>query len=217
MYEKLVEELSNARVRLVAVSKTKPNEQIMHFYDLGQRDFGENKVQDLVKKEASLPKDIRWHFIGHLQTNKVKYIAPFVHLIHAVDNMKLLREIDKQARRHNRIIPCLLQIKIASEATKFGMSLDDAREILRSDEFQQFHNITIAGVMGMATFTMDEIQIRTEFSALREAFNALKEEFFAEDAAFKERSMGMTDDWEIAVEEGSTMVRIGRSLFGERV
>lgn len=203
-------------VQLVAVSKTKPAELLMEAYQQGQRTFGENKVQEMVAKYEMLPKDIEWHFIGHLQTNKVKYIAPFVHLIHGVDSFKLLKSIDKEAGKVNRILPCLLQFHIAEEETKFGFSMEEAVEMLSSDEFKQLENVRISGVMGMATYTEDENQVRKEFSHLKGIFNQLKTEYFPEFSDFKGISMGMSGDYQIAVEEGSTMVRIGSTIFGER-
>ena len=205
-----------ANVKLVAVSKTKPAEYLMEAYNQGQRAFGENKVQEIVWKYEQLPRDIEWHFIGHLQTNKVKYIAPFVNLIHGVDSLKLLKTIDSEAKKINRNIPCLLQFYIADEVTKFGFSLDEAVSLLKSEEFKSLSNISISGVMGMATFTNDEYQIRKEFTQLKKIFDLLKSEFFAEVPDFKEISMGMSGDYQIAVEEGSTMVRIGSTIFGER-
>ncbi|MGD9931004.1 MAG: YggS family pyridoxal phosphate-dependent enzyme [Mangrovibacterium sp.] len=203
-------------VCLVAVSKTKPDADLLEAYEAGQRAFGENKVQELVQKYESLPKDIEWHFIGHLQTNKVKYIAPFVGLIHGVDSLKLLKTIDKEARKAERKIACLLQFHIAEEETKFGLDLAEAREILTSDEFTQLEFVDIRGVMGMATYTDDTEQIRREFRQLKNIFNQLKQDFFVGKDVFSEISMGMSGDFPIAVEEGSTMVRVGSSIFGER-
>jgi pyridoxal phosphate enzyme (YggS family) len=203
-------------VQLIAVSKTKSAEFLMEAYGQGQRAFGENKVQELVWKQEELSKDIEWHFIGHLQTNKVKYIAPFVHLIHGVDSFKLLKAIDKEAVKVNRVISCLLQFHIAEEETKFGFSIDEATEILNSEEFKSLKNISISGVMGMATYTDAEAQIRKEFSALRNTYTQLRDSFFRDQPGFREISMGMSGDYRIAVEEGSTMVRIGSTIFGER-
>jgi len=203
-------------VTLVAVSKTKPNSSILEAYEEGQRIFGENKVQECVEKQEALPKDIEWHLIGHLQTNKVKYIAPFVKLIHAVDSLKLLKEINKQAKKNNRTIDCLLQFHIAREETKFGLSFIEVQELLSSTEFIELQNISITGVMGMATFTNNEEQIREEFQALENYFNVIKSHFFKFNDAFKTISMGMSGDYQIAIEEGSTMVRVGSSIFGER-
>ena len=203
-------------VQLVAVSKTKPNEDLIEAYNAGQRVFGENKVQELTIKYEELPTDIQWHMIGHLQRNKVKYIAPFVSMIHAVDSVRLLKEINKQAKKNNRIIDCLLQFHIAEESTKFGLDLAEAKELLSSDEFNEMENISICGVMGMATFTDNEEQVQREFSALKKIFNELKETFFKSKDSFKEISMGMSGDYKIAIEEGSTMVRIGSTIFGAR-
>jgi pyridoxal phosphate enzyme (YggS family) len=203
-------------VRLVAVSKTKPAELLLEAYDCGQRSFGENKVQEMVWKFDELPKDIEWHFIGHLQTNKIKYIAPFVHLIHGVDSFKLLKSIDAEAKKVGRIIPCLLQFHIAEEETKFGLSMQEATEMLNSTEFKVLGNVKISGVMGMATYTDDENQIRKEFANLKKNFEKLKSEFFTANFDFKEISMGMSGDYLIAIAEGSTMVRIGSTIFGER-
>ncbi|MBN2262682.1 MAG: YggS family pyridoxal phosphate-dependent enzyme [Prolixibacteraceae bacterium] len=206
----------SAGVKLVAVSKTKPNEAILEAYNAGVRIFGENKVQELTTKYETLPKDIEWHFIGHLQTNKVKYIAPFVELIHAVDSLKLLKTIDREADKNERIINCLLQFHIANEETKFGLSHDEAIALLDSDEYQKMQNIRICGVMGMATFTENTEQVRNEFRLLKNIFDKLKDRYFADNEYFKEISMGMSDDYLIAVEQGSTMVRIGSTIFGHR-
>lgn len=203
-------------VKLVAVSKTKPIEDIQEAYDAGQRIMGENKVQDLVAKVELLPKDIDWHFIGHMQTNKVKFIAPFVKLIHGVDSLKLLKEINKQGAKNQRTIDCLLQFHIAQESSKFGLNMEEATTILNSDEFQGYNNLRIVGVMGMATYTDNEIQIRSEFSTLVNYFNTLKSSFFDTKEEFKEISMGMSGDYQIAIEEGSTMIRIGTKIFGNR-
>lgn len=204
-----------SNVLLLAVSKTKPNEDILQAYDCGCRDFGENKVQEMTAKYEQLPKDIRWHLIGHLQTNKVKYIAPFVSLIHSVDSLNLLQTINKEAQKCNRVIPCLLQFHIATEETKFGLSLDEAEEILQSQEFVSLKNIEIRGVMGMASCTNDEAQVRNEFKQLKTIFDLLHTKYFPTQS-FKEISMGMSGDYPIAVEEGSTIVRVGSSIFGER-
>lgn len=206
----------STQVELVAVSKTKPIEMLMEAYNQGQRAFGENKVQEMVAKFEVMPKDIQWHFIGHLQTNKIKYIAPFVHLVHGVDSFKLLKSINTEARKVSRVIPCLLQFHIAEEETKFGLSIDEAEEMLNSEEFAQLENVKVCGVMGMATFTDDETQIRKEFAMLKKYFERLKSDYFSESVEFKEISMGMSGDYLIAVEEGSTMVRIGSTIFGER-
>ena len=197
-----------AQVTLVAVSKTKPNELLLEAYNAGQRDFGENYVQELVDKEAQLPKDIRWHFIGHLQSNKVKYIAPFVYLIHGVDSFSLLKEINKQAIKNNRVIDCLLQIYIAQEETKFGLDFNEASEILNSNEFKELKNIAIKGFMAMASNTDDTEQIRKEFQSLKT--------FSLQYPDYKILSFGMSGDFQLAIQEGSTMIRVGSSIFGER-
>lgn len=204
------------QVTLVAVSKTKPNEMIQEAYDDNQRHFGENKVQDLVDKYGSLPQDIKWHFIGHLQTNKVKFIAPFVHLIHAVDSLKLMKEINKQALKNDRIIDILLQFHIANEDSKFGLKYEEAETIIDSPEFYDLKNIRIVGVMGMATFTDDTEQVKNEFSTLNNYFQILKTTKFKFANYFTEISMGMSGDYKLAIEEGSTMVRVGSSIFGMR-
>jgi pyridoxal phosphate enzyme (YggS family) len=203
-------------VKLIAISKTKPVADLQEAYHAGQRDFGENKVQELIEKQPQLPNDIRWHFVGHLQTNKVKYIAPFVHLIHSVDSLKLLKEIDKEAKKNNRVVNCLLEFFIAEEETKFGLDLHEANEILSSTDFQNLQNVRICGIMGMATFTPDAEQIRKEFKNLYQIFQTLKEKYFAEQPHFCEISMGMSDDYPIAIEEGSTMIRVGSTIFGKR-
>lgn len=216
MYRQIQEEVQDKGVCLVAVSKTKPLEQILELYHAGQRVFGENRVQELVPKHEALPKDIQWHLIGHLQTNKVKYIAPFVAMIESVDSLKLLQEIDKQATRNNRIIDCLLQFWIALEDTKFGLTLEEARALLDSPEYAALQHVRVAGVMGMATFTEDMDQVRREFQSLKQIFDALKQDYFPNAPWFKEISMGMSGDYQVAMEEGSTMVRIGTLLFGPR-
>jgi pyridoxal phosphate enzyme (YggS family) len=216
MLQQILKELSPTDTKLIAVSKTKSPEAILHLYEQGQRDFGENKAQELVSKYEALPNDIRWHFIGHLQTNKIKYITPFVSLIHSIDSFDLLKELDKQAKKHNRIIDCLLQFKIAQEETKYGFDLETAESMLQSVDFQSFKNIQILGVMGMATFTEDENQVRSEFKRLKGIFNIIQTKYFPDSIAFKEISMGMSDDYQIAIEEGSTIVRIGTLLFGAR-
>ncbi|MEQ5792783.1 YggS family pyridoxal phosphate-dependent enzyme [Muricauda sp. NFXS6] len=199
-------------VTLVAVSKTKPNEDILEAYEAGQRVFGENKVQEMVQKWEDLPKDIEWHMIGHLQRNKVKYMAEFVSLIHGVDSPRLLKEINKQAKKHDRVIPCLLQIHIAEEDTKFGLDKAELEELIESDTFKAMENIKIVGLMGMATFTDDMDQVRREFAQLKSMFDALK----AKLSDITILSMGMSGDYSIAIDEGSTMVRIGSSIFGAR-
>ena len=203
-------------VKLVAVSKTKPVEAIEEAYKAGQRVFGENRVQELAEKYEVLPKDIEWHMIGHLQTNKVKYMASFVSLIHGVESLKLLETIDKEGKKHDRVIPCLLQFHIASEETKFGLDMEEAKVLLESDDYKQMKNVKIVGVMGMATNTDDEGQVRREFHYLKEIFDELKTTYFAGNPEFKELSMGMSGDYRIAVEEGSTMVRVGSAIFGAR-
>ena len=203
-------------VTLIAVSKTKPASDIQTLYDAGQRAFGENKVQELVEKYEVLPKDIKWHLIGHLQSNKVKYIAPFVHLIHGVDSFKLLKEINKEGVKCKRIIPCLLQFHIAQEETKFGFSFEEAQEMLESNEFVELQHVAIHGVMGMASFTEDENQIHEEFQTLHNYSQLIKSHYFKFNPEFKELSMGMSGDYKIAMEEGSTMVRVGSTIFGSR-
>ena len=203
-------------VSLVAVSKTKPIEDVQKAYNAGQRIFGENKVQELREKHPALPKDIEWHMIGHMQTNKVKYIAPFISLIHGVESFKLLKEINKQAFKNSRVIKVLLQFHLAYESTKFGLQINEANDILNSDEFKNLKNIEITGVMGMASFVDDKAQIRSEFSNLNAIFKQLKNSFFANQNSFNTVSMGMSGDYHIAIEEGSTMIRVGSSIFGVR-
>ena len=203
-------------VRLVAVSKFHPIEALQDAYDGGQRIFGESKVQEMTQKYEALPKNIEWHFIGHLQTNKIKYMAPYVALIHGVDSYKLLAEINKQAAKARRIIPCLLQIHIAQEETKFGFSTEECRAMLEEGQWRQLDHVQIAGVMGMATNTEDETQSRREFSTLSAFFQEIKEAYFKEVSSFKEISMGMSDDYPLAIEEGSTLIRIGSRIFGAR-
>lgn len=202
-------------VTLVAVSKTKPVSDLMEAYNAGQRIFGENKIQEMVEKYEQMPKDIQWHMIGHVQRNKVKYMASFVSLIHGVDNFKLLKEINKQAQKHDRVIPCLLQIKIASEESKFGMTSVDAKNILNSADFSELKNIKIVGLMGMATFTEDKTQLKTEFNQLTQAFNSLKA-FKTNNCELTTISMGMSGDYKLAIDCGSTMIRVGSSIFGAR-
>ena len=209
-------EIGNTGVKLIAVSKTKPLESITESYEAGQRIFGENMVQELVDKQKNLPKDIEWHLIGHLQTNKVKYIAPFISMIHSVDSMKLLLEINKHALKNNRVIDCLLQLEIADEDTKYGMDLAEAVELLRSDEFKELKNIQICGVMGIATLTENLGMTKEEFYELSTFFKGLKATFFPKDAAFTEISMGMSGDYKLAIEQGSTMIRLGSTIFGNR-
>ena len=204
------------QVALVVVTKTHPVERLMEVYDSGHKLFGENKVQEMVDKYEQLPKDIEWHLIGHLQSNKVKFIAPFVSLIHSVDSLKLLEEINKQAQKNNRVINCLLQIYIANEETKFGLSFEEAEHLLYSEELKQLKNIKITGLMGMATNTGDQEQIRSEFRSLKDFFDKLKQLSNLPTFQPSNLSMGMSSDYPIAIEEGSTMVRIGSSIFGER-
>lgn len=204
------------KVKLVAVSKTHPKESILEAYNSGHRIFGENKVQELVQKYEQLPKDIEWHMIGHLQTNKVKYIAPFVSLIHSVDSLKLLQEINKEALKNNRTINVLLEIFIANEETKFGLSRDEAIEILSSNEYKTLKNIKVCGVMGMATYTDNIKTIKSEFESLNNFFTLLKTKYFSESTDFNEISMGMTSDYKIAIECGSTIIRVGSFIFGDR-
>jgi pyridoxal phosphate enzyme (YggS family) len=218
VWKTIKEELDAKNITLVAVSKTKPAADIQALYDLGQRDFGENYVQELAEKQPQLPADIRWHYIGHLQSNKVKYIAPFVHLIHAVDSFKLLQEINKQAAKNNRTIDVLLQMHVATEDTKFGMDEKEIIELLQYYEAQQpqLQNVRICGLMGMASLTANDQQVRDEFHRLHNVFKNLKQSSFLDKPYFNTCSMGMSGDYKIAVEEGSTMVRIGSLLFGER-
>ncbi len=212
-YKKLLAEFGSD-IKLIAVSKTKPAEDIKAMYDLGQKDFGENYVQELVDKYEALPKDIQWHFIGHLQTNKVKYIAPFVSMIQSVDSKKLLAEINKQAKKNNRTIDCLIQVHIAIEESKFGFDEKELSELFEND-LSTYANIKICGLMGMASFTYDTKKVRNEFKFLKSLFIKYAS-FSAPNSAFSILSMGMSSDYEIAVEEGSNMVRIGSLLFGER-
>lgn len=205
-----------SNVTLIAVSKTKPVSDLQEAYDAGQRIFGENKALEMRDKYQELPKDIQWHFIGHLQTNKIKYIAPFVTLIHAIDSLSLLEAVNKEAVKNNRVIDCLLQFHIAQEETKFGLDMEEAKSLLESESFKNLENINICGVMGMATFTDDVVQVRNEFKNLRNIFEALKENYFKANDSFKEISMGMSDDYPIAIEEGATMVRVGSKIFGAR-
>ena len=205
-----------ANVKLVAVSKTKPVEEILKLYAAGQRCFGENRALELKDKHEALPKDIEWHFIGHMQTNKIKHISPYVSLIHSVDSFNLLKEINKFAGRVDRVIPCLLQFFIAEEESKFGFDIKECKQMLESEEFKTLTNIQIVGVMGMGTLTFDQTQTQREFHHLAEIFKVLKENYFENQPDFKEISMGMTDDYHIAIEEGSTLVRIGSAIFGSR-
>jgi len=213
-YQLIKDELLQNNVQLIAVSKTKPNEDIQALYDLGQRAFGENYVQELVDKEASLPKDIQWHFIGHLQSNKVKYIAPFVHLIHGVDTEKLLQEINKQGIKNNKVIDCLIQIHIATEETKFGFDGPALHELLVSGRVANYQNVRIKGLMGMASFSEDQNLLSNEFSLLKSYFDKARVAF--PDGQFNILSMGMSSDYPLAISKGSNMVRIGSLLFGAR-
>ena len=204
-------------VRLVAVSKFHPNEAIEEAYKVGQRIFGESREQELSTKYETLPKDIEWHFIGHLQTNKVKYIAPYIAMIHAVDSYKLLAEIDKQAAKYNRVIPCLLEIHIAQEESKYGFTFDTCRQMLEEGGWKQLKHVCIAGVMGMGTNTDDEKEVEKEFHSLADFFQSLKQDYFSQTDSFKEISMGMSHDYQIAIKCGTTLVRVGSKIFGERI
>lgn len=203
-------------VRLVAVSKYHPIEALQEAYDAGQRIFGESKAQEMTMKHEALPQDIKWHFIGHLQTNKIKYIAPYVAMIHGVDSFKLLVEIDKQARKANRTIPCLLQIHIAQEESKFGFSTDECIAMLEEGLWRTLNNVSIAGVMGMGTNTNNETQVESEFKTLADFFRKIKEVYFKDTTDFCEISMGMSDDYPLAIRNGSTLIRVGSRIFGER-
>lgn len=216
VYEEILKYTAEHHVTLVAVSKTKPIEQIMLLYNKNQRIFGENKVQEMVSKNEILPKDIQWHLIGHLQTNKVKFIAPFVSMIHSVDSEELLKIIHKEAIKKSRVIPVLLQFHIASEETKFGLDLNEAFQLLDNIKKNPMDGVQINGVMGMASFTDKMDQVRKEFKSLKNIFTILKEKYFAEDEHFKEISMGMSGDYKIAIEEGATLVRVGSAIFGSR-
>jgi len=215
--KRLKKETGPINVTLIAVSKTKPVEEVQEAYDAGQRLFGENMVQELVEKQEHLPKDIQWHLIGHLQSNKVKYIAPFISMIQSVDSLKLLQEINRHAEKNNRIIDCLLQIYIADEETKFGLGFDEAIELLRSEEFAELKHIKIRGLMGIATNTDNEKQIKEEYYELKTLFDGIKQSFFRKDAAFDTLSMGMSSDYQLAIEQGSNMIRVGSTIFGARV
>jgi PLP dependent protein len=216
-YQKIVAEARQKRATLIAVSKTKPVSDIESLYESGQRDFGENYVQELAEKHPLLPEDIRWHFIGHLQSNKVKYIAPFVYMIHGVESLKLLREINKQGTKFSRKIRCLLQLHVAAEETKFGLDEIELNELLKQvSETDEMEFIQICGVMAMASFTEDREQIRSEFKTVKRIFDDVKEKFFYHDDEFTQISMGMSSDYDIALEEGSTMIRVGSLIFGER-
>lgn len=214
-----IQEIRNhipANVKLVCVSKFHPESAVLEAYEAGERIFGESRVQELLDKQPNLPADIHWHFIGHLQTNKIKYIVPFVDLIHGVDSLKVLKEIDKQAEKAGRVVSCLLQVHIAQEETKFGFSAGELAEMLESDEFREMKNVVISGLMGMATLTDNSSQIRQEFRKLKVLRDEIKQLYFTLNNSFTELSMGMSDDYLIAIEEGSTMIRIGTSIFGVR-
>ncbi|MBE8715061.1 YggS family pyridoxal phosphate-dependent enzyme [Sphingobacterium hungaricum] len=213
----LKKELDAKNVKLVAISKTKPNEDILVAYEAGQRAFGENMVQEMVEKEEALPKDIEWHLVGHLQSNKVKYIAPFVSLIHSVDSVKLLKEIDKQALKNKRVIDCLLQVYITDEDSKFGLDHAELIELLRDEEFRMLKNIRIRGLMGIATNTDSEKVVKEEFYELKMLFDGVKVTYFRQEDSFDILSMGMSSDFELAIEQGSNLVRLGSSIFGKRV
>lgn len=212
-YHKIIEQCSAKNAKLVVVSKMRTIEQVMPFYNEGQRAFAENRVQNLLEKQAEMPKDIEWHLIGHLQRNKVKYIAPFIALIHSVDSFKLLKEINKEAKKNDRILPCLFQFHIAEEESKYGLNMDKAIEIIKNEQFISLKNIEIHGVMGMATFTDDKDKVRKEFKSLKMIFDELKTNYFKDNNKFKTISMGMSGDFDIALEEGSNMLRVGSILF----
>ena len=203
-------------VTLVAVSKTKPNEVLLEAYKAGQRYFGENKVQEMAAKAEVLPKDIQWHYIGHVQTNKIKYMAPFVHLVHGVDREKVLKELNKEAAKNNRIIDCLLQVFIAKEETKFGFDADEIKTLFSENLTETYPNLRVRGLMGMATFTDNQEQVRLEFRGLAQLYNELTTNFKSQTSNFKFLSMGMSGDYQIAIEEGSNLVRIGTAIFGSR-
>ena len=213
---KTLRESIPSEVTMVAVSKFHPAETIMEAYNAGQRVFGESRVQELIGKQPELPQDIEWHFVGNLQRNKVKQIAPFISLIHSVDSERLIKEINKQGQANSRVIPCLLQIHIAEEKTKSGFSPDECRQFLADKKWREYPNVQLVGIMGMATFTDDKEKVREEFRQLKSLFDEWKRDYFSDDPSFKEISMGMSDDHPIAIEEGSTMVRLGTVLFGER-
>lgn len=213
---RLEAELSGTAARLVVVTKTHPVALLQEAYDAGARRFGENRVQEMAEKQPQLPPDVEWHLIGHLQTNKVKYIAPFVHTIQSVDSLRLLQEIDRQAARHGRTIECLLQFHIAQEEAKTGLSITEAEALLISDEYKVLQNIRLTGVMGIATFTDDEAQVQGEFQQLKAHFDHLKAAYFSQTQAFREISMGMSGDYALAIAEGSTLIRVGSAIFGAR-
>lgn len=213
--DKLREEIGD-KVKIVAVSKFHPSDEIMEAYNDGQLLFGESRVQELESKQPELPKDIEWHFIGSLQRNKVRFIAPFVSMIHSLDSERLMREINNRAAQNNRVISCLLQLHVADEATKSGFTPDECRAFLESNNWKNYPNVKIVGVMGMATYTDDTEQVRNEFKEIKSLFKEFKEKHFKEDESFKEVSMGMSGDYHIAIEEGSTIIRVGTLIFGER-
>lgn len=212
----ILSNLENTEAKLIAVTKTHPLEKLQTLYDLGFKVFGENRVQELTEKQEKLPKDIEWHLIGTLQTNKTKYIAPFVSMIHSVESFKLLKEINKRAKQNERVIECLLQMHIAEEDTKFGLDEKELYEILESEELKKLENIKLVGLMGMATFTESENQVRSEFKKLKSLFDKVKSNFNTKNIAFRELSMGMSGDYPIAIEEGATLVRVGSAIFGSR-
>lgn len=214
-YKKILDKIPS-HVKLVAISKNKTVDEVLQLYNAGQQIFGESKAQELQPKYEKLPDDIKWHMVGHLQRNKVKYIVPFVNMIESVDSLKLLQEIDKEATKNNRVIKCLLQMHIAEEETKFGLSMEEISEILDSNDFKQMENVSVMGLMGMATFTENEDQVRKEFKTLKSTFDKLKDKYFKSNDTFSEISMGMSNDYHLGIEEGSTMVRIGTALFGGR-
>jgi hypothetical protein len=215
-YHQILDTLKPYHAKLVAVSKTKPEADIKVLYDLGQRIFGENKVQEMETKQANLPKDIKWHLIGHLQSNKVKYIAPFVSMIHSIDSLRLLSEVNRQAQKYNRVIPCLLQVHISGEETKFGLNEWEVDELLQDESFITMKNVEIVGLMGMASNTDDVAKIDSEFAALKKQFDSLKSHYFISKPSFRELSMGMSSDYLIALKHGATLVRIGSDIFGDR-
>ncbi len=215
--QEVQQELNPIGVTLVAISKTKPVEDIQEAYDAGQRIFGENMVQELVEKQEKLPQDIQWHLVGHLQTNKVKYIAPFITLIQSVDSLKLLIEINKQASKHNRVIDCLLQVDIAQEDTKFGLDHPEVIELLESEEFKAMKNVRIRGLMGIATNTEKEKEVKEEFYELKMLFDGIKVSYYRKDESFDTLSMGMSSDYKLAIEQGGNMVRLGSTIFGKRI
>ncbi len=214
-YQQILKQIPQ-NINLVVVSKTKPVEDIMEVYQAGHRIFGESKAQELVAKYEQLPSDIQWHMVGHLQSNKVKYIAPFINLIHSVDSLKLLKVINKEAKKNDRVIDCLIQMHIAEEETKFGFNIDEVNALLESEAYKQMKNIRIKGLMCMATYTENTAQIEREFEMLIQYFEFIKRKYFSEDSEFCEKSMGMSDDYHIAIKKGSTLIRLGTIIFGQR-